>query len=72
MRDRITHLGILSVALKRQTDTFRHLLVPRQPETLSELGARLLAQQRDWWRREVTPLKDGVIRILSRFGVRRH
>lgn len=70
MRDRITRLGILSFALKRQTDTFRHLLTPRPPVTLRELGARLRDQQQYWWHRELTPLRDGVVRALSRLRSR--
>ena len=67
MRDRITHLGILSFALKRQTDTFRDLLLPPpQPWTLRELCGRVQTQQRYWWYREWTRLVEDMHRALSR------
>lgn len=70
MRDRITRLGILSFALKRQTETFRHLLVPRQPVTLRELCGRVQAQQCDWWHREWTRLVEDLHRAVSRLRPR--
>jgi len=65
MRDRITRLGILSFALKRQTEAFRPLLMPRPPVTLRELCGRVHAQQWHWWHREWTRLVRDMHRAVS-------
>jgi len=70
MRDRITRLGILSFALKRQTEMFRPLLMPRHPVTVRELCGRVQAQQRYWWHREWTRLVEDMHRAVSRLRSR--
>ena len=76
-RDRLRRLGILAFALKTHTDNVRHLLTPREPMTLQELGARayvlliqLPEQQRQWWRREWTKLVEDVHRVAFRLRSR--